>query len=120
GREISGRSELAAPGGRCERGEQGSGEGPAGGVGGLCDDRDVLELPRVSPDLLRRLALASLVANVGIVVTGGAVRLTGSGLGCPTWPRCTGDSYVPTRALAGHALIEFGNRTLTSVLAAVT
>jgi cytochrome c oxidase assembly protein subunit 15 len=74
----------------------------------------------VSVAVLRRLALATLVANVGIVVTGGAVRLTGSGLGCPTWPRCTDTSYVPTRALAGHGLIEFGNRTLTSVLAAIT
>jgi cytochrome c oxidase assembly protein subunit 15 len=70
--------------------------------------------------VLRRLALATLVANVGIVLTGGAVRLTGSGLGCPTWPRCTDTSYVPTRALAGHGLIEFGNRTLTSVLAVIT
>ncbi|HSV67190.1 MAG TPA: COX15/CtaA family protein [Mycobacteriales bacterium] len=77
-------------------------------------------VPRPSPTTLRRLTLATLVANVGIVVTGGAVRLTGSGLGCPTWPRCTDDSYVPSRALAGHGLIEFGNRTLTSVLVAVT
>ena len=37
----------------------------------------------------------SVIANVGIVITGGAVRLTGSGLGCPTWPRCTEDSYAP-------------------------
>jgi cytochrome c oxidase assembly protein subunit 15 len=65
------------------------------------------------------VALANLVANVGIVVTGGAVRLTGSGLGCPTWPRCTDESLVPTPALAGHGVIEFGNRLLTFVLAAV-
>ncbi len=62
--------------------------------------------------LLRRLALASLVANVVIVITGGAVRLTGSGLGCPTWPRCTDTSYVATPAMGGHGAIEFGNRTL--------
>src|SRR5205823_13451944 len=67
--------------------------------------------------LLRRLALASLVANVAIVVTGGAVRLTGSGLGCPTWPRCTPTSYVPTAAMGVHGVIEYGNRTLTGVLA---
>ena len=42
-----------------------------------------------TPAALCRLAFASIVANVGIVITGGAVRLTGSGLGCPTWPRCT-------------------------------
>ncbi|HET8662239.1 MAG TPA: COX15/CtaA family protein [Micromonosporaceae bacterium] len=66
--------------------------------------------------MLRRLALASLLANVGIVVTGGAVRLTGSGLGCPTWPRCTDESYVVTPEMGGHGLIEFGNRLLTGVV----
>jgi cytochrome c oxidase assembly protein subunit 15 len=60
--------------------------------------------------LLQRLALASLLANVGLVVTGGAVRLTGSGLGCPTWPRCTDTSYVTTGAMGAHGMIEFGNR----------
>lgn len=69
-----------------------------------------------SPATLRRLALASLVANVVIVVTGGAVRLTGSGLGCPTWPRCDGDSYVTTSAMGFHGVIEFTNRTLTSIV----
>jgi heme a synthase len=72
-----------------------------------------------SPALLRRLALASVIVNVLIVVTGGLVRLTGSGLGCPTWPRCTDDSYVTTRAMGYHGVIEFGNRTLTSVVSAV-
>jgi cytochrome c oxidase assembly protein subunit 15 len=47
------------------------------------------------------------------------VRLTGSGLGCPTWPRCTGRSFVPHRALGVHSAIEFGNRMLTFVVAAV-
>ena len=65
------------------------------------------------------LAVALLVANIGIVVTGGAVRLTDSGLGCPTWPRCTDQSYVPHQALGIHGAIEFGNRMLTWVLAAV-
>lgn len=65
------------------------------------------------------LAVANLVANIGIVVTGGAVRLTDSGLGCPTWPRCTEESYVPHGALGVHGAIEFGNRMLTWVLAAV-
>ena len=62
---------------------------------------------------------ASLVANIGIVVTGGAVRLTGSGLGCPTWPRCTEEDFTPRGALDFHAAIEFGNRLLTFVLVAV-
>ncbi len=72
-----------------------------------------------SPRLLERLALASVVVNVLIVVTGGAVRLTGSGLGCPTWPSCTDDSLVPTRKYAGHGIIEFTNRQLTWVVSVV-
>jgi len=68
---------------------------------------------------LRRLAIASVVANVLIVVTGGAVRLTNSGLGCPTWPTCSGSSLVPTHRLGIHQAIEFSNRTLTVVVAAV-
>src|SRR5215217_4991737 len=67
--------------------------------------------------LLRLTALASLVANIGIVVTGGAVRLTGSGLGCPTWPTCTTESLTTTRAMGVHGAIEFGNRLLTFVVA---
>ncbi|NJC65334.1 heme A synthase [Planosporangium flavigriseum] len=67
--------------------------------------------------VLRRLALASLLANIGLVGTGGAVRLTGSGLGCPTWPRCTADSYTTTREMGVHGMIEFGNRSLTFVVA---
>ena len=72
-----------------------------------------------TPAALRRWAVASLLANMGIVVTGGLVRVTGSGLGCPTWPQCTPGSYVPHAAADAHALIEFGNRTLTFVLAAI-
>ncbi len=66
---------------------------------------------------MRRLGLAAVVVNVGIVVTGAAVRLTASGLGCPTWPRCTGRSYTPEADI--HGYIEFGNRMLTSVVSAV-
>ncbi|MGY2081738.1 COX15/CtaA family protein [Modestobacter sp. SYSU DS0657] len=73
----------------------------------------------VRPSTVSRIALANVVANGLIVVTGGAVRLTGSGLGCPTWPRCTDESFVATPELAGHGMIEFGNRLLTFVLAAV-
>ena len=65
-----------------------------------------------------RVALANAIANGLIVVTGGLVRLTGSGLGCPTWPRCTDESFVATPELAGHGAIEFGNRLLTFVLSA--
>lgn len=69
--------------------------------------------------VLRRLAVCSVVVNVLIVVTGGAVRLTGSGLGCPTWPTCNGSSLVPTAKLGVHGAIEFTNRTLTLVVGAV-
>jgi cytochrome c oxidase assembly protein subunit 15 len=68
---------------------------------------------------LRRLALAGLAGNIGIVITGGAVRLTGSGLGCPTWPKCTEQSYTTTAAMGINGAIEFGNRLLTFVLAAI-
>ncbi|MFI5838255.1 heme A synthase [Catenuloplanes sp. NPDC051500] len=68
---------------------------------------------------LRGLGLASIVANVGIVVTGGAVRLTKSGLGCPTWPRCTDASYTTTPEMGVHGVIEFGNRLLTFVVIAI-
>ncbi|HEY8471610.1 MAG TPA: COX15/CtaA family protein [Natronosporangium sp.] len=73
----------------------------------------------VSPALVRRLALTSLIANVGIVLTGGAVRLTESGLGCPTWPRCTDESWTATSEMGIHGLIEYGNRTLTGVLGVI-
>jgi heme a synthase len=72
-----------------------------------------------SPATVSRLALANAIANGAIVVTGGLVRLTGSGLGCPTWPRCTDESFVATPELAAHGAIEFGNRLLTFVLTAV-
>lgn len=65
------------------------------------------------------LAVANLVANIGIVVTGAVVRLTGSGLGCPTWPRCTEESYAAHPSMGIHGAIEFGNRLLTFVLAAI-
>ncbi len=67
---------------------------------------------------LARILLANLVVEVLIVVTGGLVRLTGSGLGCPTWPQCVPGSYtpVPHQAEGYHRFIEFGNRTLTSVV----
>ncbi|MFF5345246.1 heme A synthase [Streptomyces althioticus] len=70
------------------------------------------------PRTVRRAALTALVMSVVIVVTGGAVRLTGSGLGCPTWPKCTEDSLHNTAEMGVHGYIEFGNRLLTYVLCA--
>lgn len=71
-----------------------------------------------APRTVQRAALAALVMSVLIVVTGGAVRLTGSGLGCPTWPKCTEDSLTATSEMGVHGIIEFGNRMLTYVLCA--
>ena len=68
---------------------------------------------------LRGWALANLICNIGIIVTGAVVRLTGSGLGCSTWPKCTPESYTPHQAIGHHSFIEFGNRTLTFVLIVV-
>lgn len=65
------------------------------------------------------VAWGSLAVQIGIVATGGAVRLTGSGLGCPTWPQCTPESFVVQPELGIHGAIEFGNRMLTFVLALV-
>ncbi|MHA3702337.1 COX15/CtaA family protein [Jatrophihabitans sp. YIM 134969] len=68
---------------------------------------------------LRLFALLSVIANCAIVVTGGAVRLSGSGLGCPTWPSCTDDSLTPVAEYAWHGAVEFGNRMLTFVVAVI-
>lgn len=62
------------------------------------------------------VAWATLISNIGIILTGGAVRLTASGLGCPEWPRCTPESWVATQEMGLHGAIEFGNRLLTYVL----
>jgi cytochrome c oxidase assembly protein subunit 15 len=72
-----------------------------------------------TPTSLRRLALASVLANAGIVATGAAVRLSNSGLGCLDWPDCTRSSLVAAPRAGEpmfHTWIEFGNRTLTGVL----
>ena len=69
-----------------------------------------------SPARLRLFVWLSLATQILIVVTGGLVRLTASGLGCPTWPKCTEDSLVSTQEMGIHGIIEFGNRLLTFVL----
>ena len=70
----------------------------------------------------RRISLANLIAQSGIVVTGAMVRLTGSGLGCPTWPDCAPGSLIPVAGQVEgfHKYIEFGNRTLTFLVLAIT
>lgn len=69
--------------------------------------------------LLTPVATLLAVLQALLIVTGGAVRVTGSGLGCPTWPECTADSYTPVEGQAEgalHSWIEFGNRLLTFIL----
>ncbi|WP_327580838.1 COX15/CtaA family protein [Nonomuraea sp. NBC_00507] len=71
---------------------------------------------------MRGWAMASVVVNAGITVTGAGVRVTGSGLGCPTWPRCTPDSFIPVahpEVSMLNMLVEFGNRLLTFLVLAV-
>lgn len=72
-----------------------------------------------SEGTLRVFAWASLCSEILIVATGGAVRLTASGLGCPTWPTCTAESLITVPEMGIHGIIEFSNRLLTFVLLAV-
>ena len=71
----------------------------------------------VTPAQYRRVAYITLAALTLIVLTGAAVRLTGSGLGCPDWPKCGGSALPP---LSTHALIEFGNRALSGLVGVMT
>lgn len=76
-------------------------------------------LPSSVDSRVRAMAWATLVVQIFIVVTGGAVRLTASGLGCPEWPTCDGSSIVNTPEMGIHGVIEFANRLLTFVLVIV-
>lgn len=78
--------------------------------------------PRDRSAWVHRLVWANLVAQIGIIVTGGAVRLTGSGLGCSTWPQCEPGAFTPRfhQATSAHTYIEFGNRTVTGVLLVIS
>ncbi|CAN5136965.1 COX15/CtaA family protein [soil metagenome] len=76
-------------------------------------------LPTSVDRRVRALAWASLVVQIILVGTGGAVRLTGSGLGCPTWPQCTDGSFVSTPEMGVHGIIEFTNRLLTFVIVVI-
>jgi len=71
---------------------------------------------RVTPATYRRITRATLASLVFIMVTGAAVRLTGSGLGCSTWPACEPDSLTPRSASDVHGMVEFVNRLITGVV----
>lgn len=73
-------------------------------------------LPTQIDRRVRVFAWLSLIAQIVLIGTGGLVRLTASGLGCPTWPTCTDDSLVNTPEMGIHGVIEFGNRLMTFVL----
>ncbi|MFP5021367.1 COX15/CtaA family protein [Pseudonocardia phyllosphaerae] len=80
-------------------------------------------IPATPPTLMRGLAIANLVAQIGIGVTGSVVRVTGSGLGCSTWPQCEPGSMVPVshaEIAPLHMWIEFSNRLLGVVVALTT
>lgn len=76
-------------------------------------------LPTAIDSRVRVFAWLSFLSEVIIIGTGGAVRLSGSGLGCSQWPLCTPESLVPTPEQGYHGLIEFGNRTMTGVVGIV-
>ena len=77
----------------------------------------MLERLRVTPEQYRRVAYVTLASLTLIVMTGAAVRLTDSGLGCENWPKCGGTPLPP---LSTHALIEFGNRAVSGVVGVIT
>ena len=70
----------------------------------------------ITPETYRVVAAVALVALGVIVVSGAAVRLTGSGMGCPTWPTCEDESLIPRGATGGHGWVEFLNRTFTGAV----
>lgn len=83
------------------------------------ESRNIAWLPVTVNTTVKRLAVLSLIGQTVLIVTGGAVRLTSSGLGCPTWPRCTAESYRSTPEMGIHGTIEFGNRLLTFAVGAI-
>jgi cytochrome c oxidase assembly protein subunit 15 len=89
----------------------------------LSNSTRLAPLWRILPDRIDRrvriVAWLSLAFQVILIGTGGAVRLTASGLGCPTWPECTSGSFVTTQEMGIHGIIEFGNRMLTFVLVVI-
>jgi cytochrome c oxidase assembly protein subunit 15 len=96
---------------------------PADSPAGAASGNGTVRPDRLAP--LRRwtrpVLVANLVAQIGIIVTGGAVRLTGSGLGCSTWPQCEPGQFAAKfhPETTYHQFVEYGNRTLTGVLSVI-
>ena len=82
-------------------------------------NRFIAWLPDRVDARLKVIGWVYLIGQIVLVGTGGLVRLTASGLGCPTWPKCTADSLVNTPEMGVHGIIEFGNRVLSLALALV-
>jgi len=74
---------------------------------------------RLTPRAYRRITVVAVFLLAAIIVTGGAVRLTGSGLGCPDWPTCEPGSLAPREATDAHAMVEFINRAVTGLVSVV-
>jgi len=77
-----------------------------------------IALPTISPGTYRRIALVSVFLLAVIIVTGGAVRLSGSGLGCSDWPNCEPGRLTPRGVSDVHAMVEFLNRMFTGLVSA--
>jgi cytochrome c oxidase assembly protein subunit 15 len=78
-----------------------------------------MRLPRLTPAQYRRITVVALALLAVIIVTGGAVRLTGSGLGCPDWPNCSPGRLTPRGASDVHGMVEFVNRLVTGLVSIV-
>ena len=94
---------------------------PAHSANGTRHTLEYVASPVIRAPWVRPILVANLVAQLLIIVTGGVVRLTGSGLGCPDWPTCAQGSLTPVaeQAEGFRKFIEFGNRTLTGVLVVI-
>ena len=79
----------------------------------MSERRKIRDRLDISAKAYQRVTLVALIALSAIVLTGAAVRLTGSGLGCPDWPKCYGKTVPP---LEFHAVIEYGNRLITGLV----
>jgi heme a synthase len=79
-----------------------------------------VRLPELSPRAYRYVVAATLASLVFIMVTGAAVRLTDSGLGCSTWPSCEPDSFTPRSASDTHGMVEWVNRLITGAVGLFT